>query len=45
MFNFIKIQYQLGKITSAQVWSFYPTWLTTQQVNEIINSSPSNNNI
>lgn len=36
MFEFIKIQYRLGKITAEQVRSFAPRWITVEQANEII---------
>lgn len=36
MFEFIRIQYVLGKITAEQVQSFVPRWITEQQAKEIV---------
>lgn len=36
MYNFIKIQYEMGKITEAKVRSFSPKWITAAQVEEIL---------
>ena len=37
MFEFIKIQYRLGKLTEEQVKGFVPAWITMEQAEEIIN--------
>lgn len=37
MYDFIRIQYQLGKLTAEQVQGFVPRWLTAGQAEEIIN--------
>lgn len=37
MFDFIRIQYQLDKLTAEQMQGFVPRWLTAAQVEEIIN--------
>lgn len=37
MFDFIRIQYQLDKLTAEQVQGFVPRWLTAEQVEAIIN--------
>lgn len=37
MFDFIKYQYQMGKITESQVRGFAPRWLTAEQAEEIVN--------
>lgn len=36
MYNFIRIQYELGKLTSEQVMGFVPRWITEEQGREII---------
>lgn len=36
MFNFIRIQYQLGNLTEAQVRAYAPRWITAEQAEEII---------
>jgi len=36
LFDFIKLQYQMGKITENQVRNFAPRWLTAEQANEIL---------
>lgn len=36
MFNFIKIQYTLGRINDVQVQSFVSKYITQEQANEII---------
>ncbi|MEG1104026.1 MAG: XkdX family protein [Oscillospiraceae bacterium] len=36
MFEFIKLQYILGKITKAQVQGFVPKFITAEQAVEII---------
>ena len=41
MFDFIKLQYQMGKITENQVRNFAPRWLTAEQANEILGESKS----
>lgn len=37
MFDFIRIQYQMGKLTAEQVQGFAHRWLTAEQVEAIIN--------
>lgn len=37
MFDFIRIQYQLGKLIAEQVQGFVPRWLTADQAEAIIN--------
>ncbi len=37
MYDFIRIQYQLGKLTAEQVPGFVPRWLTSEQAEAIIN--------
>lgn len=37
MFEFIKIQYSLGKLTEKQVRNFAPQWITWEQIEEILN--------
>lgn len=36
MYEFIRIQYELGKLTAEQVRGFVPRWLTSEQAEEII---------
>lgn len=36
MFDFIRIQYQLGKLTAEQVQGFVLRWLTAEQAEEIL---------
>jgi len=36
MFEFIRIQYQLGKIDSEKVQSYVGRWITQEQAEEII---------
>lgn len=36
MYDFIKIQFELGKITAKQVQAFVPKWITAEQAEEII---------
>lgn len=35
MFEFIKLQYEMGKITAARVYAFVPKWITSEQADEI----------
>lgn len=35
MYDFIKCQYELGKITKEKVYSYVPRWITKEQANEI----------
>lgn len=35
MYEFIRIQYQLGRLTADQVRSFAPRWITAEQAGEI----------
>lgn len=36
MYEFIRIQYKLGKLTAEQVRSFVPKWITSEQAETII---------
>lgn len=36
MFSFIKIQFELGRITPEKVQSYVPRFITQQQADEII---------
>lgn len=36
MYDFIRIQYQLGKLTDSQVRNFAPKWITWEQVDDIL---------
>lgn len=36
MYEFIRIQYRLGKITEEQVHSYAPRWITEEQAMEIV---------
>lgn len=36
MFNFIKIQFDIGNITAEKVRSYVPRFITQQQADEII---------
>lgn len=36
MYQFIKIQYELGKLTEEQVLGFVPRWITEEQAEKII---------
>lgn len=36
MFEFIRIQYVLGKLTAEQVQAFVPQWITERQAMEIV---------
>ncbi len=36
LFDFIKLQYQMGKITESQVRNFAPRWISWEQVEEIL---------
>lgn len=36
MFEFIRIQYVLGRITSDQVWDYVPRWITEEQAKELL---------
>lgn len=36
MYEFIKIQYKLGKLTAEQVRTFVPKWITEEQAEEIL---------
>lgn len=39
MFEFLRIQFKLGKITEFELLGFIPKWLTREQVNEIMEES------
>lgn len=36
MFEFIKIQYLLGRLTAEQVRAYAPKWITAEQAEEIL---------
>ena len=36
MYEFIKLQYLLGRINAVKVWSYAPKSITPEQVEEII---------
>ena len=36
MYEFIRIQYQLGRLTADQVRAFAPRWITAEQAEEIV---------
>ena len=36
MYDFIRLQYQMGKLTAGQVRTFAPRWITEEQVTEIV---------
>lgn len=36
MYEFIKIQYELGRLTKEQVRGFAPRWISDEQAEEII---------
>ena len=36
MYNFIRLQYKMGKITKEQVFGFVPKWITFEQANSIV---------
>lgn len=36
MFEFIKIQYRLGRLNAAQVRAYAPKWITGEQAEEIL---------
>lgn len=36
MFEFLKLQYQMGKIDAAKLQSYVPRWITQEQANEIM---------
>lgn len=37
MFDFLKIQYELGNITKEQLRSYVPMWISENEYKEIIN--------
>lgn len=43
MFEFIKIQYLIGRLNADQVRGYAPRWITIEQADEIINSHESEN--
>lgn len=43
MFHFIKIQYELGKVTAEWVQAQVPKWITQEQANEILNTKEQTN--
>ena len=36
MFEFIRIQYRLGRLTAAQVRAYAPKWITAAEAEEIL---------
>ena len=38
MYNFIQLQYQMGKLTAEQVRAFAPHWITDAKAAEIVNT-------
>ena len=36
MYEFIRIQFRLGKLTADQVRAFAPRWITAEQAEEIV---------
>ena len=36
MFEFIRIQYRMGRLTEEQVWELAPRFLTLEEAGEII---------
>ena len=36
MFEFIRIQYELGRLTAEQVKAYVPRWITEDEATEII---------
>lgn len=46
MFDFLKIQYELGKITKEQLYSYVPTWISEFEYKKIIGEmQPQKNDI
>ena len=45
MFEFIKIQYELGKLTEEQVRAFAPRRISEKEANEIISGQPLDDKI
>ena len=37
MFDFLKIQYEMGNLTEDELENFVPRWITEEQKQEIIN--------
>lgn len=37
MYEFIRIQYQMGKLTAEQVRAFAPAWITAEEAETIVN--------
>ena len=40
MYEFIRIQYRIGRLTAGQVRSFAPEWITQEQAEEIMGGDP-----
>ena len=38
MYDFIKIQYEMGRINEDKVLSYVPKWITVEEAESIINS-------
>lgn len=45
MYDFIRIQYELGKLAPEQVWGFVPRWITEDEAEEIIGAETPNDKI
>ncbi|HIS64777.1 MAG TPA: XkdX family protein [Candidatus Avoscillospira avistercoris] len=41
MYEFIRLQYRMGRLNPEQVKAFAPQWLTTEQAETIINNGES----
>lgn len=39
MFEFIRIQYALGRLTKDQVWALWPRYITADEVETIITNA------
>lgn len=39
MYDFIRLQYQMRKLTEAQVKALSPRWITTEQAEKIVDLS------
>lgn len=45
MFEFIRIQYEMGRLSDEQVRGFAPRWITEEQAEEIISGQPLDDKI
>lgn len=39
MFEFIRVQYALGRLTKEQVWAFWPKYLTADEAEAIVTNA------